>query len=289
MRRYSYSKAAAISAALFLAACETTATTPGLADTPAGEAPDMITVASGDNVIAGEIHRLAGTTPKTAVIIVGGSGARTRADTAPAAPLFMTEETAVTVYDRRGNGESTGSYERPTTANTAPQVPLFASDVADIVAHLKREGFTRVGLLGSSMGGWVNVAAGARSDEIDYIICISGGGSSVGVSDEFDFLTDEGMSIEDAAEAARNYQGEQGYDPAGDLARIAQPMLWVFGAADDSNPTALDVENVEAWRARGKPFDILILENTDHDLIDLSTGQMNMDWVEPVSRFIAGK
>ena len=268
-----------------LAAC---ATTPRIADTPAGDAPTPITVDSDDNVIAGEIHRLAGSTPKAAVIIVGGSGVRTREDTAFAAPLFTNEETAIVIYDRRGNGGSTGSYLIPDTENTAAQTPLFAADVADIAAALKAQGFTRVGLLGSSMGGWVNVAAAARSDAIDFIICLSGGGSAVGVSDEFDQLTDEGMSIEDAIMAARDYDGPLGYDPSTDLAAIVQPILWVFGALDDSNPTALDVENIEALRARGKPFEIIILPNANHDFIDVTTGEMNTDWLAPVRRFIDG-
>jgi pimeloyl-ACP methyl ester carboxylesterase len=274
--------------ALFLFAFEASGA-PRLADMPVGEASTRFTVVSGDNSIAAEIHRLPGTTPKTAVIVVGGSGARTRADTAPAIPLLLDGNTAVITYDRRGNGDSTGSYERPNTANTAWLVPLFAGDVADVAGYLKQEGFARVGLIGTSMGGWVNVAAAARTSAIGFVICMNGGASSVGVSDEFDHLTDEGMSIEEATALARAYEGEAGYDPANDLVKLAQPMLWIFGAEDDSNPTRLDSEIVEALRAKGKPFAIITLADTNHDLINLKTNAFNTDWVDPVRRFISGE
>lgn len=285
MRRLSMATAVAT---LLFVACGTSVASP-LAEAPAGEAPAQVTVASGDNAIAAEIHRLPGSTPRTAVIVVGGSGARTRADTAPAIPLLLNENSAVVTYDRRGNGASTGSYERPNTANTAWQVPLFAGDVADVARFLKHEGFARVGLIGTSMGGWVNVAAAAQTSDISFAICMSGGASSVGVSDEFDHLTDEGMSIEEATAAARTYGGEPGYDPAEDLARLAQPVLWVFGAEDDSNPTVLDAENVEALRSGGKPFEVLLLADTNHDFINVKTGEFNTEWVEPVRRVISGE
>ncbi|MCB9519222.1 MAG: alpha/beta hydrolase [Gemmatimonadales bacterium] len=80
----------------------------------------------------------------------------------------------------------------PSTRTTATLVPRLADDVIAVAHHLRVMGHRRVGLLGSSMGGWVNVAAAARSATIDFIVNINGGGSSVGVSDEFDRLTDEG-------------------------------------------------------------------------------------------------
>lgn len=237
---------------------------------------------------AGEIRLAPGTSPQTAVIIVGGSGVRTRADTEQAAPFFMSEDVAVVIYDRRGNGDSTGAFEVPDTANSTWQMPLFAADVAQIAGYLKRQGFDRVGLLGSSMGAWINVAAAAMSPEIDFIVNFSGAASSVGVSDAFDRLTDQGHAIEAAAEVARRYDGEPGYDPAPDFARVVQPGLWVFGDRDDSNPTTLDKEVLDRLIAEGKPFHYIVLAGADHDFNDLASGQMNLDWVGPVRGFIAG-
>jgi pimeloyl-ACP methyl ester carboxylesterase len=238
---------------------------------------------------SGEIRTMSGTLPQTALIIVGGSGVRTRADTEQAAPFFMSEDVAVVLYDRRGNGESTGAFEVPNTTNTAWQVPLFAVDVAQIAAYLKRQGFHRVGLLGSSMGGWINVAAAAASPDIDFLVNFSGAANSVGISDAFDMLTDDGLSIEAATEGARHYEGDPGYDPAADFLRVRQAGLWVFGERDDSNPTELDREVLDRLIAEGRPFHYIVLAGADHDFKDPASGEMNLDWVDPVRSFIAGR
>lgn len=212
---------------------------------------------------------------------------RTGADTASAVPLFISDQVAVVLYDRRGNGGSEGTFEIPNTENTAWQIPRFGADVASIATHLKRRGFETVGLAGSSMGGWVNVAAAARSHKVDFIVCLSGAASTVGVSDEFDRLTDQGLSIAEATERARGYRGAQGYDPAPDFRRMTQPGLWVFGAEDDSNPTTLDVAALDAQRAAGRDFAYIVLPGADHELTDVRSGEFNTDWIAPVQAFIA--
>jgi pimeloyl-ACP methyl ester carboxylesterase len=236
-------------------------------DAGAAERVATFTAKAPDARIAGEIHAARGADPKTAVIIVGGSGMRTRSDTAPAIPLFMDSDVAVAIYDRRGNGESTGAFEIPDTENSQWLVPAFARDVTAIANLLKQNGYERVGLLGTSMGGWINVAAAASSGDVDFIICISGGASTVGVSDAFDLYTDEGKSIDDAIAAARRYDGPPGYDPSADMKAFIQPALWVFGDLDDSNPTALDAETVARFQADGKNFTLIILPGVNHDLI----------------------
>ena len=115
----------------------------------------------------------------------------------------------------------------------------------------------------------------------------SGGAVAVGVSDHFDALTDEGASIRDATEAARSYGGDRGYDPATDIAGLGQPSLWVYGDADDSNPTMLDVEALEGLPGK-EHRTVLVLPGVDHELVDTKTGTMSQAWVEPVKAFIAG-
>lgn len=242
-----------------------------------------------DAVVAGEVHAPRGAAPRTALVIVGGSGMRTRADTAPAIPLFMDETLAVAIYDRRGNGQSTGVFEVPDTENTKWLVPAFAHDVTAVAKLLKKSGFDRVGLVGTSMGGWVNVAAAAASSDIDFVICISGGASTVGVSDAFDLHTNNGMPIDAAISRTRGYDGPSGYDPAADLAALRQPVLWIFGDEDDSNPTALDAESIRRFQAQGKDFKLIILPGVNHDLITVETGQFNTDWLSAARDIIAGR
>jgi len=154
---------------------------------------------------------------------------------------------------------------------------------------LKRYGYRRVVIAGTSMGGWVNdSAAAAAPNAIDAVVSINGGASSVGVSDKFDDYASAGMPLEQAAEKARVYRGPQGYDPRSDLARIRQPVMWVFGAEDKSNPSALDLANVKALAKRGKRFTWLVLAHTDHEFTNSTTHAFDSSWVEPVRKFIRG-
>lgn len=268
---------------LFVAICATAAFAAEEAETV-----EPFVLDSGGVKVAGEVHAM---NPKrcTAVIAVGGSNARTRADTAVAVHLLLGPETAVALMDRRGNGLSTGHFEVPDTKNTAWQIPRFGTDVAAVARYLKRQGFRRVAIMGTSMGGWVNDAAAVAAPKgIDAVVSMSGGASTVGVSDHFDDLVAAGLPIDKAAEQARAYRGPQGYDPRRDLARMRQPTLWVFGAKDVSNPTRLDLEVVQRLAKRGKPFQWLLLPNTDHEMTDVTTHEFDSSWIEPVRRFVRG-
>jgi pimeloyl-ACP methyl ester carboxylesterase len=252
------------------------------------ELVDPFILKSGGVKIGGEIHSL-NHERCTAVIAVGGSNARTRADTAIAVGLFLGEETAVVLMDRRGNGKSTGRFQIPDTRNTAWQIPRFGQDVAAVARYLKRLGYRRVAIAGTSMGGWVNDAAAAAAPKaIDTVVSINGGASTVGVSDKFDDLAASGMTLQEAADRARVYRGPQGYDPRGDLARMRQPTLWIFGAKDNSNPSELDLAAVKRLAKRGKPFRWILLPNTDHELTDVTTHEFNSAWLQPVRKFIRG-
>lgn len=235
--------------------------------------------------IAGEVHSIPGKPIKAAAIIIGGSSYRTRADAMEAIPLFLSPDLAVVLFDRRGNGASTGRFEVPTTENTAWQIPDFADDAVAVARFLRAQGFSRIGLIGTSMGGWINVAAAARSDAIDSIVCINGGASTVGVSDAYDAFIAKGQPIPVATESASKYRGPQGYDPHPDLEKLKQPAFWIFAELDESNPTILDAEVVRKFTVRGKNFRLLILPGTNHELLDVKTGTFNDSWVEPVRAF----
>lgn len=244
---------------------------------------------SGGVKIAGEVQAM-NRRRCTAVIAVGGSNVRTRADSAVAVSFLIGRETAVVLMDRRGNGLSTGRFEVPDTRNTAWQIPRFGRDVAAVARYLKRQGFRRVAIVGTSMGGWINdSAAVAGPDAIDAVVSINGGASSVGVSDKFDDLASAGESIEDAADEARSYRGPQGYDPGRDLARMRQPTLWVFGGKDKSNPTALDLATVKQLAGKGRPHRWILLPNADHELVDVATHEFDSSWIEPVQRLVRGQ
>jgi pimeloyl-ACP methyl ester carboxylesterase len=236
--------------------------------------------------IAGEIHQLGDRRAETVVIVSGGSGVGERNDTAAAVGLFLSEDVAVAIYDRRGFGQSSGEAIRPGTANSKTLIPALGEDVADIAGHLTTLGYSRVGLLGSSMGGWINAAAANGSDDIAFAVSIVGGAVPVATSDTFDALTDSGASIETALARARSVVVETGYDPHPDLSSVEIPMLWILAACDDSNPSQLDIEAIEALQSAGKTFAYTLVEQADHNFLNPETGQPVLDWVPEVHEFV---
>lgn len=240
-----------------------------------------------DGVIAGEIHQIGDTSPDTVVIVSGGSGVGERQDTAAAIGLFLNETTAVAIYDRRGFGGSSGEAVRPGTENSAWLIPALGADLAAIAAHLDGLGYERIGLVGSSMGGWINAAAAARTTCADFAVSIVGGAVPVAVSDMFDALTDRGLSIEDALEQTRSQAPAIGYDPATDLASASIPMIWVLAERDDSNPSRLDIEAIERFRAEGQAFAYILVEGADHNFRDVETGDPALGWVPEIREFVA--
>jgi pimeloyl-ACP methyl ester carboxylesterase len=241
---------------------------------------------SSQGLVAGEIHHHDGTEPKNIVIVTGGSGVGDRGDTAAAIGLFLSPDTAVVIYDRRGFGASSGEATRPGTENSTWLVPALANDVVDIARHLNALGYQRIGLMGSSMGGWINVAATAETDCVDFAINIVGGAVPVLVSDTYDGLTDQGIEQTEALERARDAGASIGYDPAPDLASASIPMLWVLAARDDSNPSMLDIEQIEHFQMSGKDYDYILVANVGHEFLDVDTGQPVLGWVSDVQTFV---
>ncbi|MCP5348033.1 MAG: alpha/beta hydrolase [Gammaproteobacteria bacterium] len=252
-----------------------------------GVAVEQFTVNHDADILAGEIHKVSGTSPGLAVVIAGGSGVCERADTASAVPLFLNPETAVVLVDRRGCGKSTGTFTRPGTRNSRWLVPRLAIDLEPVIQHLRAGGFSRVGLIGSSFGGWLAIAA-ASENQVDFFVAINGGASSVAESDTFDRLTDQGMSIDQAVRATRTVTMPRSYDPDTDLASINVPGLFILAELDDSNPMVLDREHVEFWQQQEKPFALIIVTGANHDLVNLSTGTIDLSWLSEAQAFIAG-
>lgn len=246
-------------------------------------------IASSDNQIAGEILRQPGTMPRTALIMIGGSGVTTREDTRPAAQLFMTADTAIVILDRRGNGLSTGRYERPGTVNSSWLVPAIGQDVADVAVHLRSLGFDRIVVAGSSFGAWIAASATAQGGEIDAFSGLVAGGVSVAVSDAYNQYTEAGETIERALTLARDADQSIGYDPAVDLGQIDRPGLWVLGTEDRSNPSLLDAEVLRSFRDEGKPYTVLLLDGANHEFLNVETGAFDASWLPAFQAFVRGE
>jgi dienelactone hydrolase len=146
--------------------------------------------------LQGTLYLPEGPGPFPAIVGVPGSGPVTRAEPLYTmdASLFVPQGIAVFVYDKRGNGKSTGSF------NQANGIDVLVNDaLACVKAMRKRPELDpkKIGLKGVSEGGWVVMKAGGRDSDLAFIVSLSGPGTDAieqGVYQKVQILLAEGVS-----------------------------------------------------------------------------------------------
>lgn len=222
-----------------------------------------VTFASEDAILAGTLYLPYRQGRHPALVLTHGSGEEGRTGQYRAlAQYFGRRGIAVLIYDKRGTGESTGEYqETPDTAD------YYARDVLAAVAMLKSHeqiNAEQIGVWGHSQGGWIGPVAATQSDDIAFVINVSGPGVSPFEQIMFHRMQDslrEGMSEADARAKAtlrrarwRYYRTGEGYDKAAKLNSSAVATDW-FNATGWDDPLVL-VEDVdpESLSFIRKPF-----------------------------------
>jgi pimeloyl-ACP methyl ester carboxylesterase len=140
---------------------------------------ERIFVHTGDVVLAGDVW-WPDSEPLAGVVLIGGSGAADRSNGGYFVPYrdqFTGHGIAVLWYDKRGVGESTGSW-------LAGTLDDLAADAMAAVSSLQRMlGAVPVGLFGHSEGGWVALRAAAQSAGTSFVVTNSCPGTTPGQQD----------------------------------------------------------------------------------------------------------
>ena len=113
--------------------------------------------------------------PHPAVAWVHGSGDTTRAYLPDLQALFLRYGVAVLAYDKRGVGQSGGTY--PGESPTPTAIDTLARDAAAAVRFLAGRAEidrTRVGLAGHSQAGWIIPLAASREPAARFAVIFSG-------------------------------------------------------------------------------------------------------------------
>jgi pimeloyl-ACP methyl ester carboxylesterase len=130
---------------------------------------------NGDVVLRGTLSLPEGPGPHPAVVMVHGSGAATR-NIGFFTTVYERLGIAVLSFDKRGAGESTGNWK------SAPFDDLVGDVLAGVAMLKARPDIdgARIGLEGSSQGGWIGSMAAARApDDVAWLIVRVGSGVSV--------------------------------------------------------------------------------------------------------------
>lgn len=130
------------------------------------------TFQNGDVILAGSLYLPAGTGPFPAVVMIHGSEPDTREFIwrTGDGPVFLDAGVAVFAYDKRGTGASAGDWRRASLEDLADD----AIAAVDLVKQQPEINPEQVGVFGVSQGGRLTSVAAARSDEIEFLINVTG-------------------------------------------------------------------------------------------------------------------
>ncbi len=160
------------------AACATHAdptTTPAAEIVDLGPRTEEVSFGSDGFQLVGDLDVPGGPGPHPAVVLVHGSGSQTRFSTPTSGLIqrkFLDADYAVLAWDKPGSGESTGDFDPERTLTQRAQI------LADAIGWLGRQDSidaTRIGVWGLSQAGWVMPLAMTMTDDITFVIVVSGG------------------------------------------------------------------------------------------------------------------
>jgi pimeloyl-ACP methyl ester carboxylesterase len=117
------------------------------------------------------------------VVFLHGSGPVTREGARPYAEEFTKLGLASLIFDKRGSGSSGGSWLTASLDDLASD----ALAAVEFVKRLENVDSQRVGFWGVSQAAWVATLAACRSQDIAFMVLISGGGASPHESELFSY------------------------------------------------------------------------------------------------------
>ncbi len=216
------------------------------------------------------------------LVFIPGSSAGTREEFLPFVTPINNVGYGVVIYDKRGTGKSTGDFIKISSTTSDSLIRTRAGDVSKIIDYVgrhRRIDAKKIGVCASSQGTWVASALQEARGDLGFIINCSGGVASVGESDYYDEIMDAGtLTIEAGNNEVRNFSGFLGYDPKAVIQEMELPVLWIYGALDNSHPAFYDLAFLEKL---GKPnFRFELLKNVNHNLVDVSTNSFSQELME---------
>jgi hypothetical protein len=224
--------------------------------------------------------RLSGTIyiPKishAAVVLVHGSGQEPRMQ--EFAALLAASGCAVLTYDKRGVGASEGVYAGPEVGTNnidSTNLHLLAQDARAAVNLIKQKlPSLPIGLLGFSQAGWIIPLAATDNPLVQFMVLFSGPTLTTLEQLRFQFYTAgradfwEHYSEADAREHVQKDPDRFQFaptDPKESLASLSIPGLWLFGGKDIQIPVNVCIEDLQALKAQGKPYDYALFPELGH-------------------------
>lgn len=218
-----------------------------------------------------ELTTPAGRAPYPGVVIGHGSGPVHKEECKSLSQGFVERGYATLCYDKRGVGQSSGTYEVVTTENSERVFATLAGDLAAGVAFIAARRDVdprRIGLAGGSQAGWIVPLAAARARPTPaFMLLLSGPTVSVGEEIYFSRVAD-GTPVPLAEAYARldAFTGTRGFDPLPVLRALDVRSLWLLGEEDRSIPIRHTTRVLDGLIKAGRPHRFIVFPGANHSL-----------------------
>jgi pimeloyl-ACP methyl ester carboxylesterase len=196
---------------------------------------------------------------------------------------------AVMRYDKRGTGGSDGEVVAVSTANSSDTIPLLASDMQSVLDELLLDGRIdrdRVGLFGASQAGWYMPLVAQATQEVDFMIVVTGAVAPVGFQNRYEELTRiDGLSQEEAEAQLGllgDFDGELGFDALPIVEVLDIPMLYLLGADDPAGPREANLAAVTELAGRGADVQVTVYDRGRHSLPGIDIWPDVERWLESI-------
>ena len=232
--------------------------------------PAALTFPSGDVRLSYALDLPAGPGPFPAIVFGHGSGRTTQDEAMPVKSRMTQAGFAVLRYDKRGVGESSGTYSKASASRTATRVlGELADDMAAGVAFLRTRpeiDQNRIGLMGISQAGWIMPLAAERAPGVRFMVLVVGPDGSGRCRD---LLQRPGGGHDRAVRrCCRSACSSSRARPASTrgrtLERLDVPGLWLLGGQDRSIPRARPWLSSRSCPRAGRPYRWMVYPDSGH-------------------------
>ena len=220
--------------------------------------PEIIsTIPAGELELRSKLVLPLGEPPFPAVVLVHGSGAESAVDTYFMPYLFAAHGIATLVYDKRGTGGSTGTYNQ--------NFHLLSDDTVAVAEWLQTRPEIdpdRIHLAGYSQGGWIAPLAASKTDAVHSLLINYGPMVPITEEDRWGYryiLQVKGFGDDALAEADRINavlgaivdHGEDRWDELGAILDRADGEDWFEAIAGSDSMLGFVAEaDMPMWMAR---------------------------------------
>ncbi len=204
-----------------------------------------------------------------AVVFGHGSGEQTKDSCRFLADGFLSRGLATLCFDKRGVGQSSGTFVFVGAKDSIAVFDDLASDIAAGVAFLRTRSEidpARIGLAGVSQAGWIVPIAAARTQPA-FMLLLVGPTVSVGIEGFYSRIVEQGSApVEEGYRQLPSFNGFHGFDPKPVLESLSVPGLWLLGGEDRSIPTPASVAILDQLITTGKPYTHVVFPGFGHNL-----------------------